>query len=126
MKLVILDTEQQAILGHALAAAEGFLSARIDRRDPAGFLSRAYRLQSRKIENIRFQLGQPPVAGWRDVPTAPREDFQRLVFAFNEAKTDHMRHILYNQMLSLMLSIRAEPEVSELADSRLTGVLMEK
>jgi len=56
MYLVILDSEQAAIVRHSLAAARGFMTARLERADPDQIISKSLKLQDIKTEHIERQL----------------------------------------------------------------------
>jgi hypothetical protein len=59
MFLLALDSEQAAIIRHSLAAARGFMTARTERADPDGILTRSLGLQDKKVQNLEMQLVRP-------------------------------------------------------------------
>lgn len=121
MKHLIIDTEQEALLRQCLAMATGFLTARVERRDPAGFLSKALALQERKIANVQFQIDQPPIAGWLELDDAAKTEFLERLRALQTAEREHTRHVLYTQLLAFIMAHRAKPLERPQLSSRLTG-----
>lgn len=110
MKHVILDTEQEAILRATLSGVASFLSARATRRDPFRVISKASALQERKCANLLFQLEQPPLASFDKIEATAKGHFIALIKSYLEADREHMRAVLWTQILAFMLAQRAEHE----------------
>lgn len=109
MKPLLIDTEQEAILRQTITGVSAFLLARCERRDPIGIISKAYQLQDRKCANMLFQLDQPPLAMWEDLPKHAQDDFDKLLHAWTAERSEHYRSILYRQILAFMNAHRAQP-----------------
>jgi hypothetical protein len=57
--VIILDTEQAALIAVAVEMLEGALTARVERADPEQVISKALTLQSYKLATVRALLRAP-------------------------------------------------------------------
>lgn len=121
MKHLIIDSEQEAMLTASLGGIAEFLRARSVRRDPLGVISRAAALQQRKVENMTFQLQQPPLARFEQVEPERVANFEKLLRTYLSAETAHMKSMLWTHILAFMLAQRAQSEPPKLPIEKLEG-----
>lgn len=121
MKHVILDTEQEAILRATLSGVASFLAARATRRDPFRVISKAAALQERKCANLLFQLDQPPLASFDKIEATAKGHFVAMLKAYLAADQEHMRAVLWTQILALMLAQRADTDPPKAIIDKLKG-----
>ena len=67
MPVVIVDTEQAALIGAALEMFEAALTARVERVDPEQIISKALNLQSLKLATVRTLLKLPDPPDFTDL-----------------------------------------------------------
>lgn len=62
MPMILVDTEQAALIEAAIAMLEAALTARVDRADPEKIISQSLALQAGKLATVRalLQAGDPP------------------------------------------------------------------
>lgn len=121
MRHLIIDSEQAAILATTLEGVSAFLRARAARRDPAGFISKAYQLQDHKVANLKFQLAQGDIAKYEELSEAKQSSFSDIIEAFANAKQDHARALLYTQIHAFIAAQRVDRPQTSFAQHLLRG-----
>lgn len=103
MPVMIVDTEQAALIKAALQMFEAALTARVERADPEKIISNSLSLQAKKLKTVRDLL---------DMPDPP--PFSQL--------SKHMRQMADNQLW--LLHTRADDAAKDAAWQRLREIFI--
>lgn len=86
MPVIIIDTEQAALIEVAIKMLEGALTARVERADPEAIISNSLKLQASKLGTVRLLLAQGDPPEFSDLPPFVREQAETLLFHLHTAK----------------------------------------
>jgi hypothetical protein len=108
MPVIIVDTEQAALMETAFVMLEAALTARVERADPEKIVSNSLALQAAKLKTVRALLKMPDPPEWLDLS----DDLKRkaLHICASLADTDeHRLHPAYWRTLRGIINAPAFP-----------------
>lgn len=120
MYLIDLDSEQREIIVAAMEAGNIILGARLRRADPDGIISNSTILQANKLEQLKQQLAEGPLAQWKHLPDEIRDQWIMLLPAEAATWPDDLCAATYDLMLAFMLHQRQPPETPHLESPKVT------
>lgn len=85
MPVLILDTEQAALLHASAEMLEAALAARVTRADPENIISDSLKLQAVKLASVRQAMKAPEPPDWRQLGTS----LQRRALGLMHQVADH-------------------------------------
>lgn len=104
MYLLVLDSEQAAIVRHSLAAARGFMTARLERADPEGIISSSLKLQDLKVDHIERQLTLSYVERQSQIADALGDEIEKLMQTAKHVESAADRRRVATRLSNLMIS----------------------
>lgn len=96
MPVIIIDTEQAALIAVAVEMLEGALTARVERVDPEQVISKALTLQSYKLATVRQLLKAPEPPALSQLPKHLRAKADNLLWALHTKPGDADKDMLWD------------------------------
>lgn len=107
-----MDDEARDLLEAAGEMAHAALKARSARRDPDEIISRSVEMSRIKTQGILHQLRQPPLAKYRQLSPADREQLQKLLSIDTADFSEDDYEALFGSLRALCLR-RAQGDATE-------------
>lgn len=98
MPVVIVDSEQAALMEAAFAMLEAALTARVERADPEKVISNSLSLQALKLKTVRTLLQAPEPPTWSEMDDAGRERITQLFEQIHKSRRKADRDALYQRL----------------------------
>jgi len=86
MPMILVDTEQAALIEAAIAMLEAALTARVNRADPEKIISQSLALQAGKLATVRALLQAPDAPEFDQLEESARSMAYRLMSEVAEAR----------------------------------------
>lgn len=102
MPVVIVDSEQAALMETAFAMLEAALTARVERADPDKVISNSLNLQALKLKTVRTLLLAPDPPTWSEMPESDRERLTQLFEQIPIARRKADRDALYQRLRGMV------------------------
>lgn len=102
MPVVIVDTEQAALMETAFVMLESALTARTERADPEKVISNSLNLQAIKLATVRKLLRSPEPPTWSKLSPEERNKLLTLVNSIPEQKKSADRDALYKRLRGII------------------------
>lgn len=102
MPVVIVDTEQAALMEAAFVMLEAALSARVKRVDPLHIISDSFELQAKKLATVRklLQAADPPA--WRELSPELRKKAKNTLWLMHREGDDDMMDACWEGLRQLV------------------------
>lgn len=88
MPVLIVDTEQAALIKAALQMLQQALTARVERADPEKIISNSLSLQAKKLEMVVVALDAPDPPPFSELDPTLRKKASDLLFALHTKAAD--------------------------------------
>lgn len=102
MPVIILDTEQAALIAVAVQMLEGALTARVERADPEQVISKALTLQSYKLATVRALLRAPEPPAFSELPKHLRAKADNLLWAMHTKPENDDKDMLWSLLREII------------------------
>jgi hypothetical protein len=102
MPVVLVDSEQAALMEAAFAMLEAALTARVERADPEKIISNSLTLQAMKLATVRTLLKAPEPPAWSELPLSTRSHILAIANSLPELKKKAEADQLYFKMRGLV------------------------
>lgn len=105
--LLLLDTEQAAIITDAAETSVRLLGYRLARADPDHVISASIRLQSLKIEQVKQQLALPALPSWPDMSEEQQAEILKAASLFIDPHHVDLRGLAFVKLFATILKTRS-------------------
>lgn len=102
--VLVLDTEQAALIGAANAMMHAAMDARASRIDPEGTVSKAAQMSRAKCATVEAQLQLGPLLEWDKLAVNRKLEIRKIAKALIDAETEQEEFIIYSGLRALVLS----------------------
>jgi len=108
MKLLLLDTEQAAMVKEGADVISRMMGFRLERADPDGIISASRKLQARKLEQAMSQLAMPVLPDWHTLKGARRDKIKRAARALIESDDPSITASAFTKILGEFIAARED------------------